>query len=104
MVSSQVSHRSATFRVEEPSSCSKRWSEWAFVVLCEYPELQISIPAASVQSGPCLVLGELVLAFDPVTCMNLLDLVHPDLRLNISGDCERKEIIMNHVDGIRYTG
>ncbi|CAG7862188.1 unnamed protein product, partial [Brassica rapa] len=35
-----LAYRSATFQVEEPSSCSKRWSEWAFVVIHKCPELQ----------------------------------------------------------------
>ncbi|WZZ26852.1 hypothetical protein YC2023_010253 [Brassica napus] len=34
---------SLEFAVEEPSSCSKRWSTWMVVVLCESPEFLLSV-------------------------------------------------------------
>ncbi|CAN7091763.1 hypothetical protein BRARA_I02102 [Brassica rapa] len=96
-----VSYRSATFQVEEPSSCSKRWSEWAFVVIHKCPELQPLHPSIGVLISTSfdmipsffllqalhlirrpqfnLVLAQcwvnLSWAFAPVTSMNFLDLV-----------------------------
>ena len=45
------------FAVEEPSSCSKRWSTWMVVVLCESPEFLLSVRSGALGDHPSLYRG-----------------------------------------------